>query len=64
MNPPGLPVARYDSDSLCCELGPDFQLVDQRRETHVTPWQSKQKFHWFLLKRCSEAEASISLNTS
>jgi hypothetical protein len=60
----GLPVVRYDSDSLCYELGPDFQLIHQKCETHITPWDSKQRFHWFLLKRCSEAALPSSLNPS
>lgn len=47
----GLPVTRYDAASLRAELGPGFELIDQRHETHFTPWKSDQRFHWFLLKK-------------
>jgi ubiquinone/menaquinone biosynthesis C-methylase UbiE len=47
----GLRVLRYDADSLCYELGPEFELIAHRRETHTTPWQSEQQFQWSLLKK-------------
>ena len=40
----GLEVMRYDAQSLCAELGVEFQLQEVRHETHRTPWQSEQRF--------------------
>ena len=34
----GLPVQRHDSASLAAELGPEFELIETRSETHHTPW--------------------------
>lgn len=42
----GLPVQRHDSPSLAAELGPDFELVETRSETHHTPWNSTQAFQF------------------
>lgn len=43
----GLDVARYDAASICAELGPGLRLVEQVDETHVTPWNTEQKFSYF-----------------
>jgi hypothetical protein len=45
----GLPVMRHDEASLQRELGPSYQLVQTRRETHLTPAQAEQRFlyAWF-----------------
>ena len=43
----GLEVRRYDEQSILAELGAGFQLREVRRETHVTPWQSAQRFIYF-----------------
>ena len=43
----GLDVVRYDEQAMAAELGPEFQLQEVRRETHVTPWQSEQRFIYF-----------------
>ncbi|MBR0809919.1 class I SAM-dependent methyltransferase [Bradyrhizobium diazoefficiens] len=45
----GLPVQRHDSASLAAELGPEFELIETRGETHHTPWNSTQafQFSWF-----------------
>lgn len=40
----GLDVMRHDERSIAAELGPQFALRDVRRETHVTPWKSEQRF--------------------
>lgn len=45
----GLEVMRYDESSLLAELGPGFRLEETRRETHVTPWESEQRFSYFRL---------------
>lgn len=42
----GLPVQRYDGASLAAELGPEFELIETRRETHHTPWNSTQAFQF------------------
>jgi hypothetical protein len=43
----GLDVMRYDEQSICAELGAEFQLREVRRQTHITPWQSEQRFIYF-----------------
>ena len=40
----GLPVMRHDEASLQRELGPEFELQEARRDTHLTPWRSEQRF--------------------
>jgi len=47
----GLHVARYDAKKLSAELGPGFELLETREETHVTPWQTEQKFTYFRFRR-------------
>lgn len=45
----GLDVMRYDEQALLAELGAKFQLREACRETHITPWQSEQRFMYFRL---------------
>jgi trans-aconitate methyltransferase len=47
----GLPVQRHDSASLAAELGPEFELVETRSETHHTPWHSTQAFQFSRFRR-------------
>jgi len=47
----GLPVQRHDSASLAAELGPEFELVETRREVHHTPWDSTQAFQFSRFRR-------------
>jgi ubiquinone/menaquinone biosynthesis C-methylase UbiE len=47
----GLPVARYDPESLAAELGPVFRLVETLREEHVTPAGKVQAFQFCRLVR-------------
>lgn len=47
----GLPVVRYDPEALAAELGPDFALVEARREAHVTPTGKVQSFQYSVLRR-------------
>lgn len=42
----GLPVARYDAESLQAVLGDDFRLLFSRRHEHSTPWGSSQRFQF------------------
>lgn len=46
----GLDVARYDAASLRAEFGTDFEMLESRRETHVTPAGSEQRFTWVHLR--------------
>jgi SAM-dependent methyltransferase len=46
----GLPIVQYDGPKLLAELGDEFDLVEQRRENHVTPAGKAQQFAWF---RCT-----------
>jgi SAM-dependent methyltransferase len=50
----GLDVVRYDERSILTELGAEFQLREIRRETHITPRQSEQRFIYFRFERQSE----------
>lgn len=49
----GLLVQRHDSASLSAELGPEFELVEARSETHHTPWHSTQAFQFSRFRRRS-----------
>ncbi|HEV3042709.1 MAG TPA: class I SAM-dependent methyltransferase [Roseiarcus sp.] len=46
----GLPVIRYDAASLSKTLGPPFDLMDNRRHEHITPWGAKQQFQFSVLR--------------
>ena len=47
----GLPVARYDAESLGRVLGSAFTLVESRRHHHTTPGGSEQRFQFSLFRR-------------
>ena len=47
----GLPVMRYDADSLAATLGPAFALLDTRRHAHVTPSGAVQRFQFSTFRR-------------
>jgi len=47
----GLDVVRYDEASIAHELGECLQLLEVRREMHMTPWQTAQSFNYFRFKR-------------
>ena len=40
----GLPVARYEPESMHQEFGDGFQLLNSAHETHPTPFGTQQKF--------------------
>lgn len=42
----GLPVVRYAPKELADVLGDGFRLIDQRRETHITPNGGEQRFQY------------------
>lgn len=47
----GLKVMRYDADGLQREFGPEFELIDSRREIHATPWGAEQRFQFATFRR-------------
>jgi trans-aconitate methyltransferase len=47
----GLPVQRHDAESLSHLLGPDFELLETRREDHTTPSGKVQAFIWCVFRR-------------
>ena len=47
----GLEVMRHDEGSLQRELGGGFELLETRRETHLTPWQTVQEFVYARFQR-------------
>jgi trans-aconitate methyltransferase len=47
----GLPVARYDAESLRRVVGDAFELIETRRHEHRTPWGSEQRFQFSLFRR-------------
>ncbi|HEU4679812.1 MAG TPA: class I SAM-dependent methyltransferase [Terrimicrobiaceae bacterium] len=49
----GLEVARYDDKTMVAELGEEFKLHEIRYETHLTPWNSEQRFIYFRFQRQS-----------
>lgn len=47
----GLPVARYSGAELAEVLGPDFEILEEAREEHVTPAGVIQPFTWLVAQR-------------
>lgn len=47
----GLPVKRYDADSLAVTLGDEFELVATRSYAHCTPWGAMQHFCFSIFRR-------------
>jgi len=47
----GLPVHRYDAESLGRALGPAFKLIDASRHEHATPWDARQAFQFSVFRR-------------
>ena len=46
-----LDVCRYKAASMAAELGEGFSLLDQTRETHTTPWNTRQAFFYGVFRR-------------
>jgi hypothetical protein len=46
----GLPIMRYDAETLGQTLGQGFELVETRRHTHATPWGSTQSFQFSVFR--------------
>ena len=49
----GLPVVRYAPAELADLLGPSFDVVEDRRETHQTPGGTAQSFTWLVARYVS-----------
>jgi ubiquinone/menaquinone biosynthesis C-methylase UbiE len=47
----GLEIARYDAAGIRAEIGPGFEFRSQINEAHATPWQTEQKFSYFVFQR-------------
>jgi len=47
----GLPVVRYDSETLAQTLGPPFVLLHGQRHVHTTPWGATQAFQFSVLRK-------------
>lgn len=50
----GLAVQRYSAAGLANVVGVDFRVVETRLETHLTPWQSAQRFVYVLFQKTTE----------
>jgi len=50
----GLPVMCHNEASLQRELGPEFGLEEVRRESHLTPWRSEQRFLYARFRRAGD----------
>jgi 2-polyprenyl-3-methyl-5-hydroxy-6-metoxy-1,4-benzoquinol methylase len=47
----GLDIVQYDAPLLCAEIGEEFELLEVRNETHITPANVAQKLTYFRFKR-------------
>ena len=47
----GLPVQRYDADSLAQQFEQNFRLQRQVHEVHHTPWGAEQSFLYIVMER-------------
>lgn len=47
----GLPVQRYDADTLSREFGADFKLLESWQANHATPWGDGQSFQWCVFQK-------------
>jgi 2-polyprenyl-3-methyl-5-hydroxy-6-metoxy-1,4-benzoquinol methylase len=42
----GLPIMRYEPETIAAALGPEFDLVESRRDDHITPGGNTQHFQF------------------
>lgn len=47
----GLKVKRYDENLMKSEIGENFELLKIRHEVHKTPWETEQRFTYFLFQK-------------
>jgi SAM-dependent methyltransferase len=50
----GLPVVRYDAESLGWVLGDAFELIETRRHQHMTPRGSEQRYQFSVFRRAPD----------
>jgi SAM-dependent methyltransferase len=53
-----LPVARYSTEALTTLLGPQFTVIETRREDHTTPTGTLQPFTWIAARLARPPAAS------
>ena len=53
----GLPVRRYDAETLGQTLGAGFQLISSRPHKHLTPWGAVQPFQFCVFRYVPSATA-------
>ena len=46
-----LDIVRYDAPKLLTELGPGWELLQETRETHMTPAGAEQRFGFYRIRR-------------
>jgi trans-aconitate methyltransferase len=46
----GLPIKRYDAETLGRTLGPAFRLISTQRHEHFTPWGAAQPFQFSVFR--------------
>ena len=54
----GLPVCRYEPETLAGAIGPAFALVASRSNVHITPAGARQPFQFSVLRRCAAKSAA------
>lgn len=47
----GLEIVQYDARKLSGELGPEFTLIEQKVERHITPIGKEQQFGYFRFRK-------------
>jgi len=47
----GLPVCRYDAESMASTLGDHFSLIERQKYLHTTPWGKEQHFFFGVFQR-------------
>lgn len=47
----GLEIVQYDAQKLSGEFGPEFTLIEQKAELHITPIGKEQQFGYFRFER-------------
>lgn len=47
----GLEIVQYDAKKICQELGPEFELIEETGEQHLTPSGKEQLFSYFRFRR-------------
>ncbi len=52
LNCAGLNIIQYDYEKMLQELPKNFLIVESKEFTHITPKETKQKYIYFILKKC------------